>query len=73
MLYKVETGVSSIRTMVHPPVVLGDKLYVNLLTGKVMTKEYIRKKRIRKKDYAEIGTALSSNDDDNYTTVRVNI
>ena len=38
-----------------------------------MTKEYIRKKRIRKKDYAEIGTALSSNDDDNYTTVRVNI
>lgn len=45
MFYKIETGVSSVRTMVHPPVVQGDKLYVNYLTGKVMTKDYIRKKK----------------------------
>lgn len=73
MFCKIETGVSSVRTMVHPPVVQGDKLYVNYLTGKVMTKNYIRKKRIKKKDYTEIGIALYSNDDDNYTIVRVNI
>lgn len=69
MLYVI--NYSSLNVITDTKTVVGDKLYVNLHNGKVITKEFIKRKRIKKKDYIFIGICISSSDDNNYSIVRL--